>query len=52
MQVLEGKVTGLNIVRTPGSDPNAITQTRIRGITMVRAGSRPLVIVDGIPGGS
>ncbi|TKG95229.1 TonB-dependent receptor [Puteibacter caeruleilacunae] len=52
MQVLEGKVAGLNIVRPAGSDPNASPQIRMRGITTVKAGSGPLVIVDGIPGGS
>ena len=50
-QLLQGKVAGLNVVR-PGGDPNGGFQIRLRGISTVGANAEPLVVIDGVIGGS
>lgn len=50
-QLLAGKVAGLSIVR-PGGDPNAQSTIRLRGITTIGANSEPLIVIDGVIGGS
>lgn len=50
-QLLAGKVAGLSIVR-PGGDPNAGSTIRLRGITTIGANSEPLIVIDGVIGGS
>ena len=50
-QLLQGKVAGLNVVR-PGGDPNAGFSMRLRGVSTVGANSEPLVVIDGVIGGS
>lgn len=50
-QLLAGKVAGLSIVR-PGSDPNGTFNIRLRGLSTVGANSQPLIIIDGVLGGS
>lgn len=50
-QLLQGKVAGLNIVR-PGGDPNGGFQIRLRGVSTVGANAEPLVVIDGVIGGS
>ena len=50
-QFLQGKVAGLSIVK-PGSDPNANYLIRLRGLSTFGANSSPLVIIDGVLGGS
>ena len=50
-QLLQGKVAGLNIVR-PGGDPNGGFQIRLRGVSTVGANAEPLIVIDGVIGGS
>lgn len=50
-QLLQGKVAGLSIVK-PGNDPNAGYNIRLRGLSTFGANSSPLVIIDGVLGGS
>ena len=49
IQLLQGKVAGLNIARASG-DPNGAFEIRLRGISTIGANVQPLVVVDGIPG--
>jgi iron complex outermembrane receptor protein len=51
MQFLQGKVAGLSIVR-PGADPNAPFDIRLRGLSTFGSNTAPLVIIDGVVGGS
>ncbi len=50
-QLLQGKVAGLSIVK-PGNDPNAGYNVRLRGLSTFGANSQPLVVIDGVLGGS
>jgi TonB-dependent starch-binding outer membrane protein SusC len=50
-QLLQGKVAGLNITR-PGGDPNGGFNIRLRGITTFGANAEPLIVIDGVIGGS
>lgn len=50
-QLLQGRVAGLNITR-PGGDPNGGFNIRLRGVGTVGANAEPLVVIDGIIGGS
>jgi TonB-dependent starch-binding outer membrane protein SusC len=50
-QLLQGKVAGLNIARA-GSDPNGTFNIRLRGIASFGANTEPLVVIDGVIGGS
>src|SRR5690606_5331463 len=47
-QLLKGKVAGLTIVE-PDANPTSTSQIYLRGISTLRSGSQPLIIVDGIP---
>ena len=51
VQLLQGKVAGLSIAR-PGGDPNAGFAVRLRGLSTFGANSSPLVVIDGVLGGS
>ncbi|MGN7514547.1 MAG: SusC/RagA family TonB-linked outer membrane protein [Allomuricauda sp.] len=50
-ELLQGKVAGLSIAR-PGGDPNAGFNIRLRGLSTFGANSQPLVVIDGVLGGS
>ena len=50
-QLLQGKVSGLNIAR-PGGDPNGEFSIRLRGISTLGANTTPLIVIDGLVGGS
>jgi iron complex outermembrane receptor protein len=50
-QLLQGKVAGLNIARA-GNDPNGGFNIRLRGIASFGANTEPLVVIDGVIGGS
>ena len=52
MELIQGKVAGLNIVRTRGNNPNAGTDIQLRGLTSVKGTTQPLIVIDGIPGGN
>jgi iron complex outermembrane receptor protein len=50
-QLIQGKVAGLSISK-PGGDPNAVYDIRLRGISTIGANTSPLVVIDGVIGGS
>jgi iron complex outermembrane receptor protein len=50
-ELIQGKVAGLQISR-PGGNPNASYTIRLRGLSTLGANSRPLVVINGVPGGS
>jgi TonB-dependent starch-binding outer membrane protein SusC len=50
-QLLQGKVAGLTISR-PGGDPNGGFTLRLRGLSTLGANTQPLIVIDGIIGGS
>lgn len=52
MMSLQGKVAGLTISNTGGSDPNAGPSIQLRGVSSRNAGLGPLVVINGVPGGS
>ncbi len=49
--LLQGKVAGLTISRS-GGDPNGSVGIRLRGLSTIGAQAEPLVVIDGVPGGS
>lgn len=51
LQLLRGKVAGLAL-SAPGGDPTGGTQINIRGVSTLASSSDPLIVIDGIPGGS
>ncbi len=50
-QLIQGKVAGLNISRV-GGDPNSGFTLRLRGISTFGANAEPLIVIDGVIGGS
>jgi TonB-linked SusC/RagA family outer membrane protein len=48
-QLIRGQVAGLAIV-SPGADPTSTSEVSLRGITTLKSGTSPLVLIDGIPG--
>lgn len=46
---LQGKIGGLVMINN--GDPNASTTFQLRGMTSVKAGKSPLIVIDGFPGG-
>ncbi|AVM53383.1 TonB-linked SusC/RagA family outer membrane protein [Bacteroides zoogleoformans] len=48
-QLIQGKVAGLNI-SLPSGDPTGNSQIMLRGISSLKGGTSPLVLVDGVPG--
>lgn len=50
-ELIQGKVPGLTI-STAGGDPNSNPTIRLRGVTTFSANQEPLVVIDGIIGGS
>ncbi|EDM35459.1 putative outer membrane protein [Pedobacter sp. BAL39] len=52
MDLIQGKVAGLNITRTQGNNPNSSAAIQLRGITSIKGTTTPLIIIDGIPGGN
>lgn len=49
---IQGKVPGLTVLSTNGTDPNADVSLQLRGVNSVNAAMGPLVVIDGIPGGN
>lgn len=47
-QMLQGRVTGVNIVNN-GGEPGGGATIRIRGSNSIRSGQDPLYVVDGVP---
>src|SRR5690606_36143130 len=52
MDLIQGKVAGLNITRTQGNNPNSSVAIQLRGVTSLTGTRTPLIVIDGIPGGS
>ncbi len=52
MELVQGKVAGLNVTRTQGSNPNSGTNIQLRGMASLKGSNSPLVVIDGIPGGN
>lgn len=52
LELVQGKVAGLNITRPHGSNPNSGTNIQLRGMSSVNGSLSPLIVIDGIPGGS
>src|SRR5690606_37425966 len=52
MELVQGKVAGLNITRAQGSNPNSATNIQLRGLVSMNGTNNPLIVIDGIPGGS
>ena len=51
VQLIQGKVSGLSISKA-GGDPNAAYDIRLRGLSTIGANTGPLVVIDGVVGGS
>ncbi len=49
---IQGKVPGLTISSGNGTDPNAGVSVQLRGVNSINAAQGPLIVIDGIPGGS
>lgn len=47
-QMLQGRVTGVNIVNN-GGEPGGGATIRVRGSNSIRSGQDPLFVVDGVP---
>ena len=52
LQMVQGKIPGLAMSRAGGGDPTSGMTLQIRGMSTINAGSAPLIVIDGIPGGS
>ncbi len=50
-QLIAGKVAGLSISKA-GGDPNGGYNIRLRGLSTIGANTQPLVVIDGVIGGS
>lgn len=51
MEMITGKVAGLNVSTSAATNPNSSSDFQIRGATSLSAGNSPLVVIDGVPGG-
>lgn len=52
MELLTGKVAGLNVNNTAAANPNAGSSLQIRGATSISASNDPLIVIDGVAGGN
>ncbi|PQA56304.1 SusC/RagA family TonB-linked outer membrane protein [Siphonobacter curvatus] len=52
LDLIQGKVAGLQITRTQGNNPNSSPAIQLRGIVSINGDLSPLVVIDGIPGGN
>jgi TonB-linked SusC/RagA family outer membrane protein len=52
LDLIQGKVAGLTLTRTAGTDPNSSPSIQIRTATSLEGSIAPLIVVDGIPGGN
>lgn len=50
-QALQGRSSGVYVLNTDGS-PGGNTMIRIRGLNSINGGNEPLVVIDGLQGGS
>ncbi len=52
LDLIQGKVAGLNITRTQGNNPNSSAAIQLRGVSSINGTRTPLIVIDGIPGGN
>jgi TonB-linked SusC/RagA family outer membrane protein len=52
LDLIQGKVAGLQITRLGGTNPNTGVSIQLRGVTSLTGSMEPLVVIDGIPGGN
>ncbi len=52
LDLVQGKVAGLNITRASGNNPNSGVSLQLRGVTSLTGTRTPLIVIDGIPGGN
>lgn len=52
MELLTGKVAGLNVNSTASANPNSSSSLQIRGATSISASNDPLIVIDGVTGGN
>ncbi len=52
MDLIQGKVAGLNMTRVNGSNPNSGMDIQLRGVTSLKGDRSPLIVIDGVPGGN
>lgn len=52
LMAIQGKIPGLTIASSNGTDPNASLSVQLRGINSINASQGPLIVIDGVPGGS
>lgn len=52
IQLLQGQIAGLNIARPDGADPTGGFEIQLRGLTTMKGGSGPLIVIDGVEGGN
>ena len=50
--MIQGKVAGVSITNTGAGDPNNQASIQIRGVSSRSAGTGPLIVIDGVPGGN
>lgn len=50
--LIQGKIPGVSISNTGAADPNNQSSIQIRGVASRSAGISPLIVIDGVPGGS
>lgn len=50
LMAIQGKIPGLSIQSTNGSDPNSGASLQLRGVNSVSGDQGPLVVIDGVPG--
>lgn len=51
MELLTGKVAGLNVNNTASANPNSGSSLQVRGATSITASNDPLIVIDGVAGG-
>lgn len=49
LDLIQGKVPGLVLTRTSGSNPNSSPEVQLRGAITVSGSTGPLYVIDGIP---
>lgn len=51
MEMVAGRVAGLNVSTQAAANPNSSSSLQVRGATSVSAGNGPLIVIDGVAGG-
>ncbi|WP_285054404.1 SusC/RagA family TonB-linked outer membrane protein [Pedobacter ginsengisoli] len=52
LDLIQGKVAGLQLSRPGGSNPNSSVSVQLRGAVTTQGSGTPLYVIDGIPGGN